>query len=217
MLLVSAAGMLHCSADTQGVGDSERLGRIEQAVVGARFGTMCQKDFQNGWQTSISEAWNHCGWFNNQLDNTDQKIFYYNLVGGKAQWENGGDQGALDNVNLFYNNTHGGATTTDAVWAMWDVGTRAVSSSMRLGDEAFGLSIFATYSCLTMKHSDAAFWTRWDDIFRGGLRIAVGSHDTVFNGTTTNETGENLYAFTPMRWGFPDDTLVGDRNRSIFW
>jgi hypothetical protein len=208
-VLVSAGGLLNCSS-----APTEDVGTVNQSAVGARFGTMCQRDFQNGWQNTLPNVWDHCAWFNNELDDTDQKIFYYNLQGGKWQWENTGDDSRLDAVNLFYSNTHGGASATDAIWAMWDQGSLAVSSSMRLGDENWGLSIFASYACQVMKHNDSLFWTRWDDIFRGGLRIAVGSHDTVFDSSTTNEVGEdfadNLQGSWTIKSAWPD--AVSDWN-----
>lgn len=162
------------------------------AQAKARFGAGCQKEYQNGWQTTLSNAWDHCGWFNNELDDTDTKVFYYNLHGAKWWWEEGGDSGTLDNVNLFYALTHGGAWADRSVWAMWDQNKRADSSKMRLGDDSYGLSILATYSCETLKFSDGQMWTRMGPIFRGGLRIAVGSHDKLYDSSTTNEVGEDF-------------------------
>src|SRR5690554_3589528 len=74
----------------------------------ARFGTGCQADYQNNWQNELPNVWKRCGWFNNELDDTDTKVFYYNLHNAKWWWETGGDQITLDNVNLFYASTHGG-------------------------------------------------------------------------------------------------------------
>jgi hypothetical protein len=162
------------------------------AAAAARFGTGCQSDFQNGWQVTLGEVWNRCGWFNNELDDTDSKIFYFNLHNAKWWWETGGDQGTLDNVSLFYASTHGGGWSTRSVWAMWDQNQLADSTNMRLGDEATGLSILATYSCETLKFNDGKMWTRMGPIFRGGLRYAAGSHDKLYDGTTTNETGEDF-------------------------
>ncbi|MBI4511073.1 MAG: hypothetical protein HY698_15680 [Deltaproteobacteria bacterium] len=160
------------------------------AVGGARFGTMCQKEYENGWQTTLDYVWNRCGWFNNELDDTDSKIFYYNLHGTKSLWETSWDQNYLDNVNLFYSSTHGGAWSGSAVYAMWDDGDLAYTSSMRLGDESYGLSIMSTYSCDTLK-LDGQLINRWRNTMRGGLRYVTGSHDTLWDGLTTDETGED--------------------------
>jgi len=164
---------------------------ITADAMAARFGTGCQRDYENNWQTTLPYAWNRCGGFNNELDDTDTKVFYYNLHGAKWWWETGGDQLTLDNVHLFYGSSHGGAWSTSSVWAMWDQDQLAYSSSMRLGDEAYGLSIFSTYACETLKFSDSKMWTRMGPIFRGGLRYATGSHDKVYDSLTTDEVGED--------------------------
>lgn len=162
------------------------------AFAAARFGTGCQQDFQNGWLTTLGETWNRCAWFNDELDDTDTKVFYYNLHGAQSWWHEGGDSNHLDNVNLFYTSTHGGGWSTASVWSMWDQNVHAWSTSMRLGDDSYGLSIFATYACETLKFNDDKMWTRMGPIFRGGLRIALGSHDTLWDGTTTNEVGRDF-------------------------
>ena len=157
----------------------------------ARFGTGCQRSYENGWQVTLSHTWKRCGWFNNELDDTDFKIFYYNLDGGEWWWEGGGDQLTLDNVHLFYSSTHGGGWSTRSVWAMWNDGSLASSTDMRLGNESYGLSIFSTYSCETLKFNDGKMWTRMGPIFRGGLRYATGSHDKLYDSITTDEVGED--------------------------
>lgn len=158
----------------------------------ARFGTECQSEYQNGWQATLDYVWARCSGFNDELDDTDTKVYYYNLHGAKPWWENTSDQSGMETVNLLYASTHGGGWSTASVWAMWDQNQFATSTSMRLGDEATGLSIFATYSCETLKFSDGKLWTRMGPIFRGGLRYATGSQDKVYDGLTTDETGEDF-------------------------
>ena len=160
-----------------------------QAV--GRFGTGCQKTFQNGWQDKLTYAFTRCARFNNELDDTDSKIFYYNLENAEWWWEGAGDQDTLDNVHLFYGNTHGGTTSNRSIWAMWDEDMDADSTDMRLGNESYGTSIFSTYSCETLKYGDDKLWTRMGPIFRGGLRYATGSHDKVYDSITTDEVGED--------------------------
>jgi hypothetical protein len=156
----------------------------------------------------LSNTWERCGWFNNELDDTDTKVFYYNLHGAKWWWEDSGDQTTLDNVNLFYASTHGGAWGASSVWAMWDDGQLAYSSSMRLGDESYGLSILSTYACETLKFDDGQMWTRMGPIFRGGLRYATGSHDKLYDSSTTNEVGEdyadNLQKQNAIKYAWKD-------------
>lgn len=162
------------------------------AAFGARFGTACQEEYQNNWQNELHYQWERCSAFNSELDDTDTKVFYYNLHGAKWWWENGGDQLAPEVVALFYAGTHGGAWGNRSVWAMWDQNQLADSSNMRLGDEANQLSLFFTYACETLKFSDGNLWTRMGPIMRGGVRFAGGSHGTLWDGITTDETGEDF-------------------------
>lgn len=158
----------------------------------ARFGTYCQRAFEDGWQSTLDKAYDLCSRFNKELDDTDTKVFYYNLEGQKSWLETPNDQGTSDNVNLLFLLTHGSVTNTDSRWVMWDKNTRALSSNMRLGDESYGLSILASWACNTHKMSDGKLITRWRNIFRGGLRITVGSHDTPPIGSTTDECGKEF-------------------------
>ena len=162
------------------------------AAAQARFATECQADYQNGWQVTLGQVWNRCGWFNDELNDTDIHIYYYNLQNAKNRWEDAWDQWYMETVNLLYASTHGGGWADRSVWTMWDQWQFADSLAMRLGDESYGLSIFATYSCETLKFNDGAMWTRMGPIFRGGLRFAAGSHDKLWDGDTTNETGEDF-------------------------
>ena len=183
------------------------IGSVEHSDA-ARFGAACQREYQNNWQADLDHVWERCSWFNDELDDTDTKIFYYNLHGAKWWWETGGDQLAHDNVSLLYASTHGGGWSTMSVWAMWDVNSLAASTNMRLGDEATRLSIFSTYSCETLKFNDDKMWVRMGPIMRGGLRYATGSHDKLYDGVTTNETGEdyadNLQKSNTIKYAWKD-------------
>ncbi len=174
----------------------------------ARFGTECQADFQNNWQTNLSNSWKRCNWFNDELDDTDTKVFYYNLNGAKPYFETPNDQLELDNVHLVYVNTHGGGWSNKSVWAMWNQNVLADSLNMRLGDEATGLNIFSTYSCETLKFNDNKMWTRMGSIMRGGVKIATGSHDKLYDSITTDEVGEdyadNLQGGDKIKYAWKD-------------
>ena len=159
-----------------------------QLANAGRFGTECQRDYQNGWRATLDHSWERCSWFNDELNDTDTQVYYYDLHGAKPWWENTNE---LDQVNLVYVNTHGGGWSDKSVWSMWDSFTRADSLAMRLGDQSYGASIFSTYACETLKFNDGKQWTRMGNIFRGGLRIATGSHDKVYDSVTTNEVGED--------------------------
>jgi len=174
------------------LGTAACLGVMAPPAAASSFGTGCQQDFQNEWQSNLSYVWARCAGLNNRLDDTDSKAFYFNLHNAKWWWENAGDQLTLDTVDLFYASSHGGGWSDKSVWAMWDQNMLADSSQMRLGDEATGLSIFATYACETMKFNDGMLWTRMGPLFRGGLRYAAGSHDLLYDAWTTDETGEDF-------------------------
>jgi hypothetical protein len=162
------------------------------AAAAARFGTECAEQYQNGWQNTLPYSWARCSGFNDELDDTDTKVFYWDLNGAKYYWETNGDQYEPDFVHLFYANTHGGGWWDKSVWAMWNQGSLADSQNMRLGDESFGTHIFATYACETMRYNDGRFWVRMGPIFRGGVKYAMGSHDKVWMGWTTDEVGEDF-------------------------
>lgn len=184
------------------------------AAAQAMFGTECQSDFQNGWLPTAPEVWTRCSWFNDALGDLDRLMFYYNLVGAKPWWEDTLDQGELETVALIYANTHGGAWSDRSVWAMWDDHSNAQSTSMRLGDESWKLSILATYACETMKFNDGKLWTRMGPIFRGGLLFAAGSQDQVVDSTTTNETGEDFADDLQHRWAIKDAWADGNSDWS---
>jgi hypothetical protein len=155
------------------------------------FGTYCQREFQNNWQITLRYMWDRCGGFVDELDDTDSKLFYFNLHGVKWRWEQAGDQDRLDNVDLFYGGTHTNGWETQVVYAMGDQNQLVGSDNMRLGDEATGLSIFSIWGCYTLKFDDNRLWVRMGPIMRGGLRYATGSHGLMDDGWTTDEQGED--------------------------
>lgn len=161
----------------------------------ARFGTRCQRDFQNGWQVTLDYQWDRCEGFNNELDDTDTKVFYFNLKGpAESRYSTCDSCGTgVDDVHLAYTSTHGGNYTNDAVLAMWTQNVLAESNndSWRFGDENTQCAFFAQYACSTLA-MDGKLVTRWRNTFRGGLIMAMGSHDKLYDGWTTDETGEDF-------------------------
>lgn len=173
--------------------------------IGARFGTQCQRDFQNGWLSTLDHTWDRCAGFNNELDDTDTKVFYYNLDGAESNFSTCDGCGAgVDDVHLFYTSTHGGARPNDAALAMWNQNVLAESNqdNWRFGDNNTGVAFFAQYACETLKLDGII--NRWLNTFRGGLIMALGSHDKLFDGSTTDETGED----------FADDL---QKSKSVKW
>lgn len=151
----------------------------KQPVIAKTFGTHCTDSYEDDWQDALPGAYTTCGRFNSALDDGATKVFYYNLEGALPYFYDSNDQQRLEKVDLFFLLSHGGAiSSTNAAWAMWDNGDLARSSNIRWGDEDIGMSIFAQDSCETLLF-DANIWTRWDSVFKGGLRMTVGSHGTL--------------------------------------
>ena len=44
-------------------------------ATSGRFGTECQRDYQNGWQTTLPHSWERCDWFNGELNDTDTQVY----------------------------------------------------------------------------------------------------------------------------------------------
>lgn len=162
----------------------------------ARFGTYCRQDYQehNGdpWQDNLDYVWDRCAGFNNELDDTDTKVFYFNMHGAKPYFETDNDEDWIETVNLLWTNTHGSTTSTNARWVMWDYGQRALSSNMYLGNESYGLSIMANHCCKQLQNDDGHIFDRWSPVFRGGLRYVTGSHGTLVDAWETDEVGEDF-------------------------
>lgn len=161
-----------------------------------RFGVHCQQDFEGGWAGSLPYTYERCNRFANRLDDTDTKVFHYNLVNKQYYWHDTGDQaaGSLEDVGIFFAATHGGISDDGnfAGWGMWNRNVTANSDAMRLGDEGYHLGIFATYACYTQSDSDGRQLDRWYRIFDGGLRLALGSHGILWAANYTSEVGEEF-------------------------
>ena len=89
---------------------------------------------------------------------------------------------SANSVDILYMATHGGSDAVRSRWPMWDNGTRAFTSNMRLGDDSRQLMVLATYSCNTQR-IDNDVWTRWRPAFSGGLVITVGGHGLLYFGS----------------------------------
>ena len=183
---------------------------VTAAVADAgEFGTRCQRTFQNGWRITLDYEYDRCEGFNNRMDDNNSKRFYFNLNNGAGFNVSDGSTvaGGVDTVDIFYVGTHGGVSDTDARLALKPVQMRTFSSSWRFGDNSNQIAIFSQYVCNTLKIDDKAF-TRWVNAFKGGLYLATGSHDTVYDGWTTDETGEdyadNVTHGKTVKWAWFD-------------
>src|SRR5262249_4392128 len=107
------------------LGVSAVLMLASESAATAKFGALCQRDFQNGWLPTLGEVWNRCQGFVDELDASDTKAFYWTLHGKKPFIETDNDQDVAETVHLLYMNTHGGAWSDTATYAMWDKNARA--------------------------------------------------------------------------------------------
>lgn len=168
---------------------------LTRTAPAAEFGTYCQEAFENGWAVELRYAYRTCRRFNEELEETDTRLFYHNLEGARWRFETDNDQNGLERVHLAFVLTHGGRDLDGdqkAVWAMWDEWVDANSWNMRLGNEGRGLSIFASYACETHTVGDGHAWERWRNPFKGGLRYTVGSHGNLATGLPTDECGQEF-------------------------
>jgi hypothetical protein len=156
------------------------------------FGTRCQKSFQDPDLATLPYQYVRCTGFNNELDDSDTRVFYYDLTSGSGFTYNDGSAaaGGVDSVDLFYVATHGGAgNPLTAFLSLYQQGAAASSSTWRFGNNSRAVKIFSQYACETLKLTNG--WERWVAAFKGGLYIATGSHDKIYDGETTDETGED--------------------------
>lgn len=154
------------------------------------FGVWCQADYQGGWLPTLSHSWDRCSGLIDQMNATVPELFYWNLHGAKPFFEGALDQVWTEAADFVFLNTHGGAFSTTAAYAMWNSNVNAFTTSMALGNESRGTSIFSSYACQTLA-DDGKIPTRWASTLGGGLRMVTGSFDTVYDSWTTDDVGED--------------------------
>jgi hypothetical protein len=184
------------------------------------FGARCQKDYEDGWLGSLPWAYDRCDMFTAQMKKTDQSQFQYTLKWGATGFtvdDGSAGQGGVDSVDLFWVNTHGGVGSVvdknnnvvgfNARLALYNKNTRARSDEWRFGDNGHQARILSQYACKTLTIDDKAF-DRWDQVFKGGLQLATGSHGTLWDAPSTDEVGEtyaaNLQAGISVKWSWFD-------------
>lgn len=176
------------------------------AARAGQFGTRCQQDYESGWQKTLPHTWDRCSRFNSELDDTDSKLFYFDLKGvgvGFTSSDGSVNTGGVDAGDLFYVGTHGGANNSTAVLTMFTKNLSMSSVNWRFGDNSDGVAIFSQYACRTLQIDDFT-WTRWSPAFKGGLYVATGSHRKLWDSITTDEVGED----------YADDLQDG---KSVMW
>jgi len=157
---------------------------VVAAASAGEFAIRCQRVFQNNWKPTIDYEYNRCEGFNSRMDDYNTQIFYFNLNNGVGftTADGAGPAGGVDTVDIFYVGTHGGASATDATLALKPVNTRTFSSTWKFGDTANQIAIFSQYACKTLQIDDNSF-ARWVNPFKGGLYLATGSHDILWDAT----------------------------------
>lgn len=179
------------------------------AARAGEFGTRCQATFDNGWQASLPYVYGRCAGFNDRMDDNNVGLFYYTIVGNSGFTYNDGSAyyGGVDSVDLFYVSTHGGVNATDAILARRAQNTFALSSQWRFGDNSNQAAIFSQYACKTLQIDNNAYG-RWDNVFKGGLYLATGSHDLFYDAWDTEETGydyaDGLTHGVTVKWAWFD-------------
>ena len=175
---------------------------------GSKFGTLCQKDYQGGWLDSLPYSYDRCQGFVDELSDTDTSVFYYNLKQEKDFLETARDQDRAEKVDLLFLSTHGSVSGDTARFSMYESMTRALTKSMKLGDESQRLSILSGYACDTMAGTDAQLIQRWKPAYAGGLRYVTGAWDLLWDSPTTDEVGEdyadNLQDNIPLQDAWSD-------------
>jgi hypothetical protein len=162
------------------------------------------RTYQNNWIGTLEMSETIASGLWNNLSATKQ--FKYNLWNKEYYWYEGGGDGAansLESVDMFFAITHGGAWAWEyAELAMWEdegevgppFGALATTDLMVLGNESRGLSILALHACMTLAFDDY-FWQRWDSVFSGGLRMALGSHGDVNTGSGEAGFGSDFASY----------------------
>lgn len=183
---------------------------VQPDVSNRNFGIHCTKSYEASWMATLAEGFTICDRFASEASKGAIQEYYYNLTNKQFYWHTGGDgyDNSIEDVDLFFAFTHGNAQPTWSEWVMWDQYRYAYSSSMELGDELRGNSVFATYSSLALRIDDAT-WTRWDSVFGGGLRMALGSHGIIFAGSAERDVGKVFAQYLNSGYSFRTAWLLG--------
>ena len=204
--IAGTAVLLAACTSTPVTEDSPSVESSAKAIIGGgTFGTYAGEEYQNGWQPSFCIDpwwwWKTCYAVQTTNAFTTGMVvhahatrgFRFDLNNTKVYLEDTADEIEPETVDVLWLFTHGSVDGTVAHWYMWNQGVTAQSNYMRLGDEAKGLKLFISYACHTLFFGDGDMWaTRLDPIFRGGLKIMVGSHDIINWGETMNEAGDEF-------------------------
>lgn len=202
-LFAVSALFFQCSSTTEEPQQIERVPHIAAGIVGApTFGVAASNSFQSPQLSDLPNAWDNAWGFWDGGNTFLNGKWAYNLVGGKAWWEQPSNYS--DNVNsvdFFFGATHGGAWVPSqgnparGAYSMWENGSNAFTNNMRLTNT----SGFFTYACETHKN-DGYLATRWAPVFRGGLKIATGSFHTLMDSWFNDDSGNDFVYDLASNW-----------------
>jgi hypothetical protein len=112
---------------------------------------------------------------------------------------NDGGYRAPDSVDLMLISVHGATDATSFKYPFWDPNVYWVSSEAKLGNNGRGARMFASYSCATMNGDTSA---RVAKLFSGGLIVAMGGWDTVWNGCFWGQNVQSLMAVSNLDYAW---------------
>jgi hypothetical protein len=162
---------------------------VSSLIHGSYYiGSKAENEWEGGWKDNWRGRDVCVKWYETMgnYSGVVQKSITTLRSPAKSRYETDGDQHStygLDGMDIFLHCGHSGTYyfsgtgVHNAKWEMYENGTRAFSSYMRLGDEARQLKLFSTYGCGQLNNNNGLRWQRWRPIFRGGLKYATGFHE----------------------------------------
>jgi hypothetical protein len=182
--------------------DTSTFTHYPQEKAMARFGVEGIRNFSNARAAGVSTAgdltytFNRCNGFDQKLRSAGHtRAFYY---ANTSCWETdirdtdkgGQDRSYVDDVDLFWIETHGGCEPDGQARMLYDTAQtnwRTYSGQWELG-ENYNAEWVMAYSCETVNlEKITGLW----NIF-AGLHIYCGSHRSMWDGPTTDECGEDV-------------------------
>ncbi len=195
------------------------------AAVSLHFGVRCQSSFQDTWAPTINVN-AACDAFIAQTQAYWPVDFYFNLHGAQPAFYSGTSSepcnacGGVDSVDFFVMMTHGTIASNNANYAgyaMWDDNSIAWTPSMRFGDSGKQVKVLATFSCDTLKNGDGLLPSRWGTAFAGGLKLILGAHDLLWDGsddTAMQDFAINIESPAPIGHSWLDSVYYANTSNN---
>ncbi len=199
-----------CTSSHSPAESSVTVESSSKAIIGnGYFGLLTTEKYQDTWQDphcvdhwyypEVCYAWEMAFAFGGIMDDHNTNLFSAGLdpdTGAYLQDETDGlSPRGVDLVDVLYLQTHGGVWDDyNSDYAMWMANSSVLTSWMRFGDNGRGMKLFVSWSCHTMQ-VDGHWWDRLGPLFRGGLKIMVGSHDLISWGNDMWETTRDFAGY----------------------